>query len=175
MTRRHRRIETSVIHDGYVAKEMLGSMTTTLFQTSTYTFETAEQGERRFSGEEDGYIYSRLGNPTVAVLEERIASLENGERGLAFGSGMAAISAVLLGLTKANDHVLCSMDLYVSTVSLLKIMEEKYNISHELIEMKTKEEIRACIQPETACIYVETPINPTMQLVDLQKIGRAHV
>src|SRR5690625_6332574 len=80
MTRRHRRIETSVIHDGYDAKEMLGSLTTPLFQTSTYTFETAEQGERRFSGEEDGYIYSRLGNPTVAVLEERIASLENGER-----------------------------------------------------------------------------------------------
>ena len=171
MTRRHRRIETSVIHDGYDAKEMLGSLTTPLFQTSTYTFETAEQGERRFSGEEDGYIYSRLGNPTVAVLEERIASLENGERGLAFGSGMAAISAVLLGLTKANDHVLCSMGLYGSTFSLLKIMEEKYNISHELIEMKTKEEIRACIQPETACIYVETPINPTMQLVDLQMVA----
>src|SRR5690625_3758639 len=171
MTRRHRRIETSVIHDGYDAKEMLGSLTTPLFQTSTYTFETAEQGERRFSGEEDGYIYSRLGNPTVAVLEERIASLENGERGLAFGSGMAAISAVLLGLTKANDHVLCSMGLYGSTFSLLKIMEEKYNISHDLIEMKTKEEIRTYIKPETACIYVETPINPTMQLVDLKMVA----
>src|SRR5690625_4874697 len=84
---------------------------------------------------------------------------------------MDSISAVLLGLTKANDHVLCSMGLYGSTFSLLKIMEEKYNISHELIEMKTKEEIRACIQPETACIYVETPINPTMQLVDLQMVA----
>jgi len=171
MTRRHKRIETSVIHDGYDAKEMLGSLTTPLFQTSTYTFETAEQGERRFSGEEDGYIYSRLGNPTVAVLEERIASLENGERGLAFGSGMAAISAVLLGLTKANDHVLCSMGLYGSTFSLLKIMEEKYNISHDLIEMKSKEEIRTYIKPETTCIYVETPINPTMQLVDLKLVA----
>src|SRR5690625_6468854 len=93
---------------------------------------------------------------------------------------MDSISAVLLGLTKANDHVLCSMGLYGSTFSLLKIMEEKYNISHELIEMKTKEEIRACIQPETACIYVETPINPTMQLVDLQdrkstRLNSSHV
>src|SRR5690625_256610 len=171
MTKRHKRIETSVIHDGYDAEEMLGSLTTPLFQTSTYTFETAEQGERRFLGEEDGYIYSRLGNPTVEVLEKRIASLENGERGLAFGSGMAAISAVLLGLTKANDHVLCTVGLYGSTFSLLKIMEEKYNISHDLIEMKTKEEIRAAIKPETACIYVETPINPTMQPVDLKIVA----
>ncbi len=171
MSKRHKRIETSVIHDGYDAKEMLGSLTTPIFQTSTYIFETAEQGERRFSGEEDGYIYSRLGNPTVAVLEERIASLENGERGLAFGSGMAAISAVLIALTKANDHVLCSVGLYGSTFSLLKIMEEKYNISHDLIEMNTEEEIRASIKPETACIYIETPINPTMQLVDLKMVA----
>ena len=171
MTKRNKRIETSVIHDGYDAKEMLGSLTPPIFQTSTYTFETAEQGEKRFKGEEDGYIYSRLGNPTVAVLEERIASLENGERGLAFASGMAAISAVLIALTKANDHVLCSVGLYGSTFSLLKIMEEKYNISHDLTEMNTKEEIRALIRPETACIYIETPINPTMQLVDLELVA----
>src|SRR5690625_3584475 len=171
MTKRHKRIETSVIHDGYDEEEMLGSLTTPLFQTSTYTFETAEQGERRFLGEEDGYIYSRLGNPTVKVLEKRIASLENGERGLAFASGMAAISAVLIALTKANDHVLCSVGLYGSTFSLLKIMKEKYNISHDLIKMNTKEEIRASIKPETACIYIETPINPTMQLVDLEMVA----
>lgn len=171
MTKRSKRIETSVIHDGYDAKEMLGSLTTPIFQTSTYTFETAEQGERRFKGEEDGYIYSRLGNPTVAVLEERIASLENGERGLAFASGMAAISAVLIALTKANDHVLCSVGLYGSTFSFLKVLEEKYNISHDLIEMNTKEEIRALIKPETACIYIETPINPTIRLIDLEMVA----
>src|SRR5690625_3212788 len=163
MTRRHRRIETSVIHDGYDAKEMLGSLTTPLFQTSTYTFETAEQGERRFSGEEDGYIYSRLGNPTVAVLEERIASLEKGERGLAFGSGMAAISAVLLGLTKANDHIISSVGLYGCTFGLLKMMEEKYNMTHDFSAMETEEDIRDLIKQETTCIYVETPINPTMK------------
>jgi methionine-gamma-lyase len=171
MTKRHKRMETSVIHDGYDAKEMLGSLTTPIFQTTTYTFETAEQGERRFSGEEDGYIYSRLGNPTVAVLEDRIAALENGERGLAFASGMAAISAVLLSLTKASDHVLCSVGLYGSTYGLLKMMEEKYNISHDLTEMKTKEDIRKHIKPETVCIYIETPINPTMRLVDLEMVA----
>src|SRR5699024_4298112 len=95
---------TDTIHVGYDPQEMLGSLSVPIFQTSTYTFQTAEQGERRFSGEEDGYVYSRLGNPTVSALEERIAALEGGEWGLAFSSGMAAISAVLVALTKAKNH-----------------------------------------------------------------------
>lgn len=171
MTKKHTYFETSVIHDGYDAKEMLGSLTPPLFQTSTYTFDTAEQGERRFAGEEEGYVYSRLGNPTVTVLEERIAALENGERGLAFGSGMAAISAVLIALTKANDHILCSSGLYGCTFGLLTMMQEKYNIGHDFSAMETKEDIRSLIKPETACIYVETPINPTMKLIDLQMVA----
>src|SRR5690625_4669256 len=125
MTGKKKRFETSAIHDGYDAKDMLGSLTTPLFQTSTFTFDTAEQGEQRFAGEEKGYMYSRLGNPTVTALEERIAALENGERGLAFGSGMAAISAILIALTKANDHVLCSNGLYGCTFGLVKMFEEK--------------------------------------------------
>jgi methionine-gamma-lyase len=171
MERNVRRMETTVIHEGYDSKEMLGSLSTPLFQTSTYTFESAEQGERRFAGEEDGYIYSRLGNPTVAVLEERIAALENGERGLAFGSGMAAVSAVLIALTKANDHILCSSGLYGCTFGLLTMMKEKYNISHDFSSMETREAVRSKIKPETACIYVETPINPTMKLIDLEMVA----
>src|SRR5699024_7251248 len=141
--------ETSVIHEGYDSKDMLGSLTPPIFQTSTYTFDSAEQGERRFAGEEDGYVYSRLKNPTVVALEERIAALENGERGLAFGSGMAAISAVLVALTKANDHILCSVGLYGCTFGLLQMMEEKYNITHDLSEMESEEAVRAAIKPET--------------------------
>lgn len=165
-------METSVIHGGYDTKDMLGSLTPPLFQTSTYTFESAEQGERRFAGEEDGYIYSRLGNPTVSILEERIAALENGERGLAFSSGMAAISAILIALTKANDHVLCSSGLYGCTFGLLSMMKEKYNITHDFSGMETEEAIRSKIKPETVCIYVETPINPTMKLIDLEMVSK---
>lgn len=172
MTRKYKYFETSVIHEGYDSKDMLGSLTPPLFQTSTYTFETAEQGERRFSGEEDGFIYSRLGNPTISVLEERIAALEGGERGLAFASGMAAISAVLISLTKANDHILCSEGLYGCTFGLLKMMEEKYGISHDLSLMESEDDIRSLIRPETACIYVETPINPTMKLINLQLVAK---
>lgn len=171
MTKKHKHFESAAIHDGYDSADMSGSLVPPIFQTSTYTFDTAEQGERRFAGEEEGYVYSRLGNPTVTVLEERIASLENGERGLAFGSGMAAISAILIALTKANDHMICSAGLYGCTFGLVKMFEEKYNITHDFSKMETKEELRSLIKPETTCIYVETPINPTMKLIDLQMVA----
>ncbi|RKQ31497.1 methionine gamma-lyase [Oceanobacillus halophilus] len=170
MSKKYKRIETEVIHDGYDDKQMLGSLTPPIFQTSTYTFESAEQGERRFLGEEDGYIYSRLGNPTVSILEQKIASLENGERGLAFSSGMAAVSAILIALTKANDHVLCSSGLYGCTYGLLSMMKEKYHMSMDFSDMGNEDEVRAKIKPETAVIYIETPINPTMRLVDLEMV-----
>src|SRR5690625_7296226 len=125
LTKKHKQFESAAIHDGYDSGDMSGSLVPPIFQTSTYTFDTAEQGERRFAGEEEGYVYSRLGNPTVTGLEERIASLENGERGLAFGSGMAAISAILIALTKANDHMICSAGLYGCTFGLVKMFEEK--------------------------------------------------
>ncbi|PIC80409.1 methionine gamma-lyase [Sporosarcina sp. P18a] len=162
--------ETAVIHEGYDSKDHQGSLAVPLYQTSTYVFDSAEQGERRFAGEEAGNIYSRLGNPTVAVLEERIAKMEEGAAGLAFASGMAAVSAVLVHLTKANDHVICSRGIYGCTFGFLKILEEKYNITHDLISMKTEQEIEKAVKPETTCIYIESPINPTMELVDLEAV-----
>jgi len=108
MDKGKKRFETRAIHDGYDSANHFGSLTPPLYQTSTFTFQHAQQGEQRFAGEEEGYIYSRLGNPTVKVLEERMASLENGEGALAFGSGMAAVSAVLFHLLKSGDHVICS-------------------------------------------------------------------
>ncbi|KQL20828.1 methionine gamma-lyase [Cytobacillus solani] len=165
------KIETKVIHEGYNSEKYSGSLAPPLFQTSTFTFETAEQGERRFAGEEEGYIYSRLGNPTVTMLEERMAALENGEAALAFSSGMAGVSAILLGLTKTGDHILCSQGVYGCTFGLLEMMNEKYNISHDFSAMESREQLLQAIRPETVCIYVETPINPTMKLVDLQMIA----
>ncbi|MDN4607011.1 methionine gamma-lyase [Sporosarcina highlanderae] len=169
--------DTLVIHEGYDDTKHHGSLTVPLYQTSTFSFEQAEQGEKRFSGEEAGNIYSRLGNPTVRVLEERMTALEDGAGALAFGSGMAAVSSILVHLTKAGDHILCSRGIYGCTFGLLRIMEEKYNITHSLISMTTEEEIEKAITPETVCIYVETPINPTMELVDLHlivKVARKH-
>ncbi|KOO41110.1 methionine gamma-lyase [Priestia koreensis] len=165
-----RKIETEVIHSGYNADHHLGSLSMPIFQTSTFTFRNAEQGEMRFKGEEEGYVYSRLGNPTVRSLEEKMAIMEAGEAALAFSSGMAAVSATLISLTKANDHIICSQGIYGCTFGLLQLMEEKYNITHDFCAMETEEQLRALIRPETVCIYVETPINPTMKLVDLSLV-----
>jgi methionine-gamma-lyase len=166
-----RKFETDVIHSGYDAKKMAGSLSVPLFQTSTFEFQSAEHGEKCFQGEADGYIYSRLGNPTVRVLEEKIAALEGAERGLAFSSGMGAISAILISLTKAHDHILCSSGLYGCTFGLLMMMKDKYGMMIDFSDLTSKEMIRKQIKPETAVIYIETPINPTMKLIDLQMVA----
>ncbi|WML59456.1 methionine gamma-lyase [Neobacillus sp. PS2-9] len=165
------RFETEVIHFGYHAENHQGSLVPPLYQTSTFTFESAEQGESRFAGKEEGYIYSRLGNPTVKILEDRMAALEKGEAALAFSSGMAAVSAVLIALTKSGDHILCSQGVYGCTFGLLELLQEKYHIEHDFSLMDTRETLENQIKPNTACIYIETPINPTMKLVDLQMVA----
>ncbi|MGE8203363.1 methionine gamma-lyase [Heyndrickxia sp. NPDC080065] len=167
-----KRFETEVIHGGYTSLQHEGSLVPPLFQTSTFTFPTAEDGERRFAGETEGYIYSRLGNPTVKVLEERMAALEQGEMALAFGSGMAAVSATLFYLTKTGDHILCSEGIYGCTFGLLQLMEKKHQIAHDLIHFSDEETVRSAIRDNTTCIYIETPINPTMKLVDLEMVVR---
>lgn len=172
-----KKFATTAIHDAYEAMEMKGSVSVPLFQTSTFEFESAEHGEKSFAGEADGYIYTRIGNPTVHVLENRIAELEGAESGLAFSSGMGAISAVLISLTKANDHILASSGLYGCTFGLLMMMQEKYHMTVDFSDFSTEEEIRNQIKPETSVIYIETPINPTMKLIDLQlvaKIAKEH-
>lgn len=166
------KMETAVIHKGYDSSVHHDSLATPLYQTSTFSFANAEEGENRFAGNSEGNIYSRLGNPTVHVLEERMKEIECGEGALAFGSGMAAVSAILVYLTKAGDHVLCSRGIYGCTFGLLEIMKEKYGITHNLVSLTTEEEVEQAIQPQTTCIYVETPINPTMELVNLEAVIR---
>lgn len=167
-----KRFETELIHSGYNSFDYQDSLVPPIFQTSTFTFKTAEEGEARFAGESEGYIYSRLGNPTVKILESRIAAMEEGEAALAFGSGMAAVSATLFYLTKSGDHILCSDGVYGCTFGLLDMMDEKHGITHDFHPMQTEESLRSAIRKETACIYVETPINPTMKLVDLEMVAK---
>ncbi|AAS43692.1 MULTISPECIES: methionine gamma-lyase [Bacillus] len=170
MKKKH--METALIHHGYTSEEYKGSLTPPLFQTSTFTFETAQQGEASFAGVDPSYIYSRLGNPTVKLFEERMAVLEGGEEALAFGSGMAAISATLIGFLKAGDHIICSNGLYGCTYGFLEVLEEKFMITHSFCDMETEADMENKIRPNTKLIFVETPINPTMKLIDLKQVIR---
>ncbi|MBJ8104589.1 MULTISPECIES: methionine gamma-lyase [Bacillus cereus group] len=170
MKKKH--METALIHHGYTSEEHKGSLTPPLFQTSTFTFETAQQGEASFAGVDPSYIYSRLGNPTVKLFEERMAVLEGGEEALAFGSGMAAISATLIGFLKAGDHIICSNGLYGCTYGFLEVLEEKFMITHSFCDMEAEADIENKIRPNTKLIFVETPINPTMKLIDLKQVIR---
>lgn len=124
-----KRFETMLIHKGYSSQDFHDSLNPPIFHSSTFTFSTAEQGEKRFAGEEEGFIYSRLGNPTVRVLEERMAALEKGEAALAFGSGMAAVSAVLFHFLYSGCHILCSRGVYGCTFGLLDLLHKNL-VSH---------------------------------------------
>lgn len=167
-----KRFDTIAVHGSYDGKAMKGSINVPLFQTSTFEFTSAEHGERSFAGEDDGYIYTRINNPTIDVLENQVALLEGAEAGLAFSSGMGAISAVLITLTKANDHIIASSGLYGCSFSLLKMFEEKYNMTIDFSDFTNEQSIRKQISSKTACIYIETPINPTMQLIDLRMVSK---
>ncbi len=162
---------TQLVHIGNEPCPLTGSLVPPIYQTSTFVFPSAEIGRDRFSGEAEGYVYTRLGNPTVNGLEEKMAALEGGEAALAFGSGMAAISAVLIGLVKSGDHILCSDGLYGCTFGLLEMLRKKFNVSSTLVDMSEMESVKNAIQPNTTVIYIETPINPTMKLVDLEMVA----
>jgi methionine-gamma-lyase len=149
-----------------------GALTPPIYQTSTFVFPDAKTGEARFAGEEAGYVYTRLGNPTLSLFEEKMAELEGGEVALSFGSGMAAVSAVLIGLVKSGDHIICSEGLYGCTYGLLNMLREKFNVQFTLVDMTSIEQVEHAIRPETKVCYIETPINPTIKLVDLKAVSK---
>jgi len=141
-----------------------------IHMSSTYFFENAEQGGKLFTGEEEGYIYTRLSNPTVKILEERIAFLEKGEDACAFSSGMAAITSVLLYFLKPCEKLIYSEPLYGGTFALLKLLNEKFGIESIPIKAKNflkelKEKIEK-IKPKL--VYIETPANPTLDIFDIE-------
>lgn len=164
---------TKAIHGGgYSPKDNFGSLNPPIHQTSTFVFNNVEEGRARFAGEQEGYIYTRIGNPTVKILEDRMAELEGGEAAIAFGSGMGATSAVILGLLKTGDHIIATDALYGGTYSFLEMAQEKYGIEYTLVEMSNPDIIKDHINPNTRMIYVETPMNPTMKIVDLEKVAK---
>jgi methionine-gamma-lyase len=148
-----------------------GSHIPPIYMTSTFVFNNAEEGARRFAGEDPGFMYTRLGNPTVRELEEKVAELEFGEGCLAFSSGMAAISGCLLGILRAGDHMIAHTDLYGATHAFFTSTLKKFGVEITFVSFKTAEDLEPFFTPRTRVIYFETPSNPTLSLVDLSSVA----
>lgn len=165
---------TKAIHGGH-QKDQYGSLTTPIHQTATFIFDNAEQGGRRFALEEDGYIYTRLGNPTVSVLEEKLAILESADASVATASGMGAVSAALWTALKAGDHMIASKTLYGCTFAYLSHGLTRYGVEVTFVDATDPENIRKAMKDNTRVIYLESPANPTLQINDIEAIsGIAH-
>lgn len=162
---------TKAIHAGANHCPVTGSHASPIYQTSTFIFQNVEQGARRFAGEESGYIYTRLGNPTMTELENKMAALEGAEAGLAAASGMAAISTAILSQVKQGDHIVANDTLYGCTHGLINELLPGYGVEVTAVDASVAENVEKAMRPNTKVVYVETPANPTMKLVDLKKVA----
>ena len=162
---------TRQIHAGR-EKNSAGSLCTPIYQTSTFVFDTVEQGGRRFAGEEGGYIYTRLANPSLLQVEEKLAALEGAEAALATASGMGAVSSVLWTLLASGDEVVADDTLYGCTFSLLTHGLSKFGVDVKLVDMSDVENVKKALTPKTKVVYFETPCNPNLKIVDIQAVAQ---
>ncbi len=169
---KNKKFATQAIHGGHKKDPVSGALTTPIFQTSTFVFDSAEQGGRRFALEEDGFIYSRLGNPTNMQLEEKIALLEKGEACLSTASGMGAITSALWTALKAGDHIVASKTLYGCTYALLNHGISRYGVEVTFVDAANLDEVRAAMKENTKVVYLETPANPDLKLVDIEAVAK---
>jgi methionine-gamma-lyase len=162
---------TQCIHAGKQKGDHKGALTTPLYQTSTFVFENAQQGAARFAGEEEGYIYTRLGNPTTRELELKIAALEKMEDAAATATGMAAVSAAVMSFIEQGDHIVVSKAVYGCSYALFSHQLTKFGIEVTFVDMTNKQEVLDAVRPNTKVMFVETPINPNLTCIDLAMIG----
>ncbi len=167
---RNKKFETQAVHAGTEENEH-GAVVTPIYQTSTFKFKNVQHGANLFSGEEEGYIYTRMRNPTVEAMENAIAVLEGGARALGCGSGMAAVHTAFAALLKAGDHVVCSESVYGPTTTLLKTVLHGFGVESTFVNTADIDAVRGAVRPGTKVIYVETPGNPTLVISDIQAIA----
>ena len=162
--------ETKAVHAG-VDEEVLGSVVTPIYQTSTFKFRNVQHGADLFAGKEDGYIYTRMRNPTVEAMEKAIAVLEGGSHALGCGSGMAAIHTAFTALLSAGDHVVCSESVYGPTLTLLQNIFTRFGVESSFVDTSDLEAVRSAIRPNTRVVHIETPGNPTLVISDIAAIA----
>ena len=164
-------IETKTIHSGRINDEQFGSLATPLYQTSTFIFKNAQQGADRFAGEAQGYIYTRLGNPTTRQFEMRVAAMENMDDAAATATGMGAVSGSLLANLACGDHIIASKAIYGCSYSLINHQLRKFGIEVTFVDMENPTNIETEIKDNTKVIFLETPINPNLVVLDIKKIA----
>ncbi|WP_421862027.1 methionine gamma-lyase [Motiliproteus sp.] len=162
---------TRAIHAGDAGQDPHGALTAPVYMTSTFGFDSVEQGAARFAGEQQGHFYTRISNPTQDLLEQRLASLEQGEVGLATASGMGAISATLWSLLAPGDRVIADITLYGCTFAYLDHGLRKFGIEVEFVDCTDLDALKAALSDNTRVVYFETPVNPTMRLMDIAAIS----
>ncbi|HQL49260.1 MAG TPA: aminotransferase class I/II-fold pyridoxal phosphate-dependent enzyme [Holophaga sp.] len=167
---------TRLVHAG-IPEDAYGSVVTPIYQTSTFAFRNAQQGANRFAGTEDGYIYTRIGNPTTDALEANVASLENGFGATAMASGMGAVSTVYLALLSAGDHMVSTDSVYGPSRGLMEKHMSRFGVESTYVDTTDLENLRRALRPNTRLVYIESPSNPAMSVTDIAgaaEIAHAH-
>lgn len=166
------RFETKCVHSGNHPDHETGALSTPIYQTSTFAFKNADEGAKRFKGEEEGYIYTRLGNPNHTAVEEKIAALEGGEAAAVAASGIGAIASVLWTALSSGDHAIAARSLYGCTYSLMAHQFPRFGIESTFMDLRDLDKVKDALKPNTKVIYCESPANPTMDLVDIQALAK---
>ena len=161
---------TKQIHAGK-HENAAGALTPPIYQTSTFEFASVEEGGRRFAGQEAGFIYSRLANPTVNVAEEKVAALEGGEAALGTAAGMGAISAALWTSVVSGDEIVASDTLYGCTFSLMNHGMAKFGVKTTFVDFADLDAVKAALTEKTKVVYLESPCNPTLKVVDIAAVA----
>tara|TARA_B100000029_G_scaffold226046_1_gene223810 strand:+ start:3469 stop:4656 length:1188 start_codon:yes stop_codon:yes gene_type:complete len=162
-------IETKLIREG-LNRSQFNETSEPIYMTSSYVYDSPEQAEARFKGDEDGFIYSRYGNPTVQMFEDRLASIENADKCFATSTGMAAVFASLMCQLETGDKVVSSRALFGSCYQILTKILPKYGIETVLVNGTDLNEWEAAIDHKTKAVFFETPSNPTLEIIDIKNV-----
>lgn len=160
--------DSKLIHAGDF-EDANGSAVTPIYQTSTFSFKNAKHGADLFAGREKGFIYTRIGNPTIGALENKLAELENGCGGIALASGMAAVTTVYMAFLGQGEHIVCTSAVYGPSRAVLESHFAKFGVESTFVDSSNLKEIEDAIKPNTKLLYLETPANPTIALTDIKK------
>ncbi len=165
-----RHLETELVHAGTL-RSAFGETSEALFLTQGHVYDTAEQCEARFLGDDPGFIYARFSNPTVAMLERRMAAFEGAEACRATATGMAAVTAALMGLVRAGDHVVAARALFGSCRYVVEEHLPRFGVASTLVDGTDLDAWRAAVTPQTKVFFLESPANPTLEVIDIAAVA----